>query len=164
MQIKLTEADYQSTVKTIGRMGKRAKEAAMKEIGATAEDMLADAQMRLRKNNSIAFSNLVNSGRIEKNEDGYTVSFLTSYAWAVEFGRKAGSIVTVEELLSWVKKKLRINNPKMQKTVAYFVSRAIFRFGTKAKPFFYPAYQSSIKGITERIAKAIEYTRIKRTK
>ena len=155
MQLKLDEAKMKITLKSIGLLGKKAKASAKKELGASAEDMLADAQMRLRKNNSIAFSNLVNSGRIEKNEDGYTVSFLTSYAWAVEFGRKSGSIVTVEELLPWVKKKLRINNPKMQKTVAFFVSRAIFRFGTKAKPFFYPAYEKVIKGISERIINAV---------
>ena len=155
MQIKLDEAKMKITLKSIGLLGKKAKESAKKELGASADDILLESQKRLYKNKSIAFSNLVNSGVIEEYDKGYTVAFRASYAWAVEFGRKAGSIVTVEELLPWVKKKLRINNPKMQKTVAFFVSRAIFRFGTKAKPFFYPAYEKVIKGISERIINAV---------
>lgn len=155
MQIKLDEAKMKITLKSIGLLGKKAKESAKKELGASADDILLESQKRLYKNKSIAFSNLVNSGVIEEYDKGYTVAFRASYAWAVEFGRKAGSIVTVEELLPWVKKKLRINTPKMQKTVAFFVSRAIFRFGTKAKPFFYPAYEKVIKGISERIINAV---------
>ena len=155
MQIKLDEAKMKITLKSIGLLGKKAKESAKKELGASADDILLESQKRLYKNKSIAFSNLVNSGVIEEYDKGYTVAFRASYAWAVEFGRKAGSIVTVEELLPWVKKKLRINKKKDQERVAFFVSRAIFRFGTKAKPFFYPAYEKVIKGISERIINAV---------
>ena len=155
MQIKLEEAKMKITLKSIGLLGKKAKESAKKELGATADDILLESQKRLYKNKSIAFSNLVNSGVIEEYDKGYTVAFRASYAWAVEFGRKAGSIVTVEELLPWVKKNLRLNYKKKKKTVAFFVSRAIFRFGTKAKPFFYPAYEKVIKGISERIINAV---------
>ena len=155
MQIKLEEAKMKITLKSIGLLGKKAKESAKKELGASADDILLESQKRLYKNKSIAFSNLVNSGVIEEYDKGYTVAFRASYAWAVEFGRKAGSIVTVEELLPWVKKKLRINKKKDQERVAFFVSRAIFRFGTKAKPFFYPAYEKVIKGISERIINAV---------
>ena len=144
-----------AALQSVSKVGKEAKAAAMKELGASAEDIMATAEKNLRKNNSIATSNLVTSGRVVRYDKGFTVAFIASYAWAVEFGRKAGSIVTVEELLPWVKKKLRINNPKMQKTVAFFVSRAIFRFGTKAKPFFYPAYEKVIKGISQRIINAV---------
>ena len=155
MQIKLDEAKMKITLKSIGLLGKKAKESAKKELGASADDILLEAQKNLYKNKSIAFSNLVNSGVIEEYDKGYTVSFRDSYAWAVEFGRKAGSIVTVDELLPWVKKKLRINKKKDQERVAFFVSRAIFRFGTKAKPFFYPAYEKVIKGISQRIINAV---------
>ena len=155
MQLKLDEAKMKITLKSIGLLGKKAKEYAKKELGASADDILLESQKRLYKNKSIAFSNLVNSGVIEEYDKGYTVAFRASYAWAVEFGRKAGSIVTVEELLPWVKKKLRINKKKDQERVAFFVSRAIFRFGTKAKPFFYPAYEKVIKGISERIINAV---------
>ena len=143
------------TLKSVNQMGAKAKQAAMKELGASADDIMATAEKNLHKNGSIATSFLVTSGRIVKVKDGFTVAFTASYAWAIEFGRKAGTIVTTEDLIPWVKKKLRINNPKKQKVVAFFVSRAIFRHGTKAKPFFYPAYEKAIKGISGRIINAV---------
>ena len=155
IQLKLDEAKMKATLQSVSKMGKEAKAAAMKELGATAEDIMATAEKNLRKNNSIATSNLVTSGRIVRYDKGFTVAFIASYAWAIEFGRKAGAIVTTEDLIPWVKKKLRINNPKKQKVVAFFVSRAIFRHGTKAKPFFYPAYEKVIKGIAGRIINAV---------
>ena len=155
MQIKLDEAKMKITLKSIGLLGKKAKESAKKELGASAIDMLGESAKTLRKNNSIATSFLINSGKVQEYDKGYTVGYSASYAWAIEFGRKAGTVVPVKDLIPWVKKKLRINKKKDQERVAFFVSRAIFRFGTKAKPFFYPAYEKVIKGISGRIINAV---------
>ena len=155
IQLKLDEAKMKATLQSVSKMGKEAKAAAMKELGASAIDMLGESAKTLRKNNSIATSFLINSGKVQEYDKGYTVGYSASYAWAIEFGRKSGTVVPVKDLIPWVKKKLRINKKKDQERVAFFVSRAIFRFGTKAKPFFYPAYEKAIKGISGRIINAV---------
>ena len=60
MQIKLDEAKMKITLKSIGLLGKKAKESAKKELGASAIDMLGESAKTLRKNNSIATSFLIN--------------------------------------------------------------------------------------------------------
>ena len=155
IQLKLDEAKLKLTLKSVNLLGKKAREAAMNELGATAIQMLGESAKKLRDNGSVATSFLVNSGKVKEYDKGYTVAYTASYAWAIEFGRKAGTVVPVNDLIPWVKKKLRINKKKDQERVAFFVSRAIFRFGTKAKPFFYPAYEKAIKGISGRIINAI---------
>lgn len=155
MQIKLDEAKLKLTLHGVNLLGKNAKEAAKKELGASAIQMLGESAKKLRDNGSVATSFLVNSGKVKEYDKGYTVAYTASYAWAIEFGRKAGEIVKIDDLVPWVKKKLRINDAKQQRTVAYFVSKAIFEHGTKAKPFFYPAYEHVIKGISDRIINAV---------
>lgn len=153
--MKLDEAKLRLTLKSVNLLGKKAREAAMNELGATAIQMLGESAKKLRDNGSVATSFLVNSGKVKEYDKGYTVAYTASYAWAIEFGRKAGTMAPIDQLIPWVKKKLRINDPKKQRTVAYFVSKAIFEHGTKAKPFFYPAYEKAIKGISGRIINAI---------
>lgn len=155
MQIKLDEAKLKLTLHGVNLLGKNAKEAAKKELGASAIQMLGESSKKLRDNGSVATSFLINSGKVQEYDKGYTVGYSASYAWAIEFGRKAGTVVPVKDLIPWVKKKLRINKKKDQERVAFFVSRAIFRFGTKAKPFFYPSYEKVIKGISQRIINAV---------
>ena len=153
--MKLDEAKLRLTLKSVNLLGKKAREAAMSELGATAIQMLGDATKKLRENGSVSTSFLVNSGKVKKYKTHYTVGYSASYAYIVEFGRKIGTMPPVSALIPWVKKKLRINKKKDQERVAFFVSRAIFRFGTKAKPFFYPAYEKVIKGISQRIINAV---------
>ena len=155
MQIKLDEAKMKITLKSIGLLGKKAKESAKKELGASAIDMLGESAKTLRKNNSIATSFLINSGKVQEYDKGYTVGYSASYAYIVEFGRKIGTMPPVSALIPWVKKKLRINKPKQQKQVAFLIARSIMQNGIKPKPFFYPAYEKAIKGISGRIINAV---------
>ena len=61
----------------------------------------------------------------------------------------------IQKFVAWVKKKLRINDEKEQKKVAFMVSRSIMRNGTKAKPFLTPAFNESMKGFNSRVINAI---------
>lgn len=153
--MKLDEAKLRLTLNSVNLLGKKAREAAMSELGATAIQMLGEATKKLRENGSVSTSFLANSGKVKKYKTHYTVGYSASYAYIVEFGRKIGTMPPVSALIPWVKKKLRINDPKQQKQVAFLVARSIFRHGTKAKPFFYPAYEKVIKGISGRIINAI---------
>ena len=153
--MKLDEAKMKATLQSVSKMGKEAKAAAMKELGATAIQMLGDATKKLRENGSVSTSFLVNSGKVKKYKTHYTVGYSASYAYIVEFGRKIGTMPPVSSLIPWVKKKLRINDPKQQKQVAFLIARSIMQNGIKPKPFFYPAYEKAIKGISGRIINAV---------
>ena len=153
--MKLDEAKLRLTLHSVNFLGKKAREAAMNELGATAIQMLGESAKKLRDNGSVATSFLVNSGKVKKYDKGYTVGYSASYAYIVEFGRKIGTMPPVSSLIPWVKKKLRINDPKQQKQVAFLVARSIMQNGIKPKPFFYPAYEKAIKGISGRIINAV---------
>lgn len=153
--MKLDEAKLKLTLKSVNLLGKKAREAAMSELGATAIQMLGESAKKLRDNGSVATSFLVNSGKVKKYDKGYTVGYSASYAYIVEFGRKIGTMPPVSSLIPWVKKKLRINDPKQQKQVAFLIARSIMQNGIKPKPFFYPAYEKAIKGIAGRIINAV---------
>ena len=153
--MKLDEAKLKLTLKSVNLLGRKAREAAMSELGATAIQMLGESSKKLRDNGSIATSFLVNSGKVKKYDKGYTVGYSASYAYIVEFGRKIGTMPPVSSLIPWVKKKLRINDPKQQKQVAFLIARSIMQNGIKPKPFFYPAYEKAIKGISGRIINAV---------
>lgn len=153
--MKLDEAKLRLTLHSVNFLGKKAREAAMNELGATAIQMLGESAKKLRDNGSVATSFLVNSGKVKKYDKGYTVGYSASYAYIVEFGRKIGTMPPVSALIPWVKKKLRINKPKQQKQVAFLIARSIMQNGIKPKPFFYPAYEKVIKGISGRIINAI---------
>ena len=153
--MKLDEAKLKLTLKSVNLLGRKAREAAMSELGATAIQMLGDATKKLRENGSVSTSFLVNSGKVKKYKTHYTVGYSASYAYIVEFGRKIGTMPPVSSLIPWVKKKLRINKPKQQKQVAFLIARSIMQNGIKPKPFFYPAYEKAIKGISGRIINAV---------
>ena len=153
--MKLDEAKLKLTLKSVNLLGKKAREAAMSELGATAIQILGESSKKLRDNGSVATSFLVNSGKVKKYDKGYTVGYSASYAYIVEFGRKIGTMPHVSALIPWVKKKLRINKPKQQKQVAFLIARSIMQNGIKPKPFFYPAYEKAIKGISGRIINAV---------
>ena len=155
IQLKLDEAKLRLTLKSVNLLGRKAREAAMSELGATAIQMLGDATKKLRENGSVSTSFLVNSGKVKKYKTHYTVGYSASYAYIVEFGRKIGTMPPVSALIPWVKKKLRINDPKQQKQVAFLIARSIMQNGIKPKPFFYPAYEKAIKGISGRIINAV---------
>ena len=60
---------------------------------------------KLKNNGSVATSNLANSGRVKKMKNYWTVGYTASYAWVVEYGRKAGTYPPIQPLIDWVHKK-----------------------------------------------------------
>ena len=155
IQIKLDDKQLQLTVEGVKKLGVVAIKAVLDEIGATAIDILGLSVKKLNDNKSVATSNLANSGRVKKINNWWTVGYTASYAWAIEYGRRAGTQPSITHLIAWVKKKLRINDEKEQKKVAFLVSRSIMKNGTKAKPFLTPAFNESMKGFNNRVINAL---------
>ena len=54
--MKLDEAKLKLTLKSVNLLGRKAREAAMNELGATAIQMLGESSKKLRDNGSIATS------------------------------------------------------------------------------------------------------------
>ena len=105
IRIKLDSKQLQLTVEGVNKLGSAAKQAVMNEIGATAVDMLGKSVEKLKNNGSVATSNLANSGRVKKMKNYWTVGYTASYAWVVEYGRKAGTYPPIQPLMDWVHKK-----------------------------------------------------------
>lgn len=176
IQIKLDDKQLKATIDGVKKLGKEAVDAVIYELKACATDILGKSVKNLEKNKSIATSNLSTSGRIEKVKDGYTVGYLASYAWIVEFGRKSGKYVPIEPLMAWVHKKRiafqikiisrgknkgqsrQVKGDKYEqrvKSIAIAISKSIQKKGINPKPFLVPAFNEIMKGFNNRVINAI---------
>ena len=177
IQLKLDEAKLEATFKSVRRLGNAAKKAAIDEIGATAIDILGVSAKNLKDNKSVATSHLANSGKVKKKKEYWTVGYTASYAWNVEFGRKANSKrPPLDAILQWVHKKrlayyketiTKGKNKGQQKEVkgagywkaamwiAILIANSIGKKGIKPKPFLMPAFNEVMKDFNSRITSAI---------
>ena len=176
IQIKLDSKQLQLTVEGVNKLGMAAKQAVMDEIGATAVDMLGKSVDNLKNNGSVATSNLANSGRVEKQKNYWTVGYTASYAWVVEYGRKAGTYPPIQPLMDWVHKKRiafvnkvltsgknkgqsrQVKGDKYEqrvKSIAIAISKSIKKTGIKPKPFLIPAFNEVMKGFNTRVINAL---------
>lgn len=76
---------------------------ALKNLG---HRIVEDARTRLKRNNSIASSKLINCGRTAEAADGAILAgFPSPYAYYVEFGRRAGNWPPFRFIYQWVREK-----------------------------------------------------------
>ena len=176
IQIKLDDKELKASIEGVKKLGKEAVNAVIYELKACATDILGKSVKNLEKNKSVATSNLSTSGRIEKVKDGYTVGYLASYAWIVEFGRKSGSYVPIKPLMAWVHKKRiafvdkvmtrgknkgsvkqvkGVRYEQRVKSIAIAISKSIQKKGINPKPFLVPAFNDIMKGFNNRVINAI---------
>lgn len=176
IQITLDSKRLQLTVESVNKLGNAAKQAVMDEIGATAVDMLGKSVENLKNNGSVATSNLANSGRVKKMKNYWTVGYTASYAWVVEYGRKAGTYPPIQPLIEWVHKKRiafvnkvstrgknagqsrQVKGDKYEqrvKSIAIAISKSIKKTGIKPKPFLIPAFNEVMKGFNTRVINAL---------
>ena len=77
------------------------------------------------------------------------------YSEDVEFGREDGTWANPYELMGWVKRNLKVPRSKL-KSVTFLVNRKIYEFGTKARPYFFPAVEKHEKRYVKRIMQLIK--------
>ena len=177
IQIKLDNKQLQLTVEGVNKLGMAAKQAVMDEIGATAVDMLGKSVDNLKNNGSVATSNLANSGRVKKMKNYWTVGYTASYAWVVEYGRRANKKrPPLDEILDWVhKKRLAYYKEEIKRgknkgktrdvkgagywkaamLIAILIANSIGKKGIKPKPFLIPAFNEVMKGFNTRVINAL---------
>lgn len=137
----------------------------LKKIGL---EILADSKTNLKNNKSQVTGKLFNSGVVVDNKDStIDVLFKSMYASAVEFGRRAGQMPPVDQILAWVRRKgltdtfnIRTRKrsargadfEKRARGLAFIIARSIGRKGTKPAPFLYPAMRNN-EAKVERVLK-----------
>ena len=130
----------------------------------------------MKNNGSVATSNLANSGRVKRMKNYWTVRYTASYAWVVEYGRKAGKYPPIQSLMDWVHKKRiafvnkvstrgknagqsrHVKGDKYEqrvKSIAIAISKSIKKTGVKPKPFLTPAFDEVMKGFNTRVINAL---------
>lgn len=170
--------ELQAKFRKLERSGQTA---ALRGLKITALEVLNDAKERLSNGGQRVTAKLFNSGKVVASEEqnGYDVVFgdlgkEVSYAYFVEFGRRAGKMPPVDYIREWVKKKgiADTYNIKTKKqanrgndfddramSVAFMIARSIAKKGTKARPFLFPALEAKkgnvIKNIEAELNKEI---------
>lgn len=141
----------------------------LKQVGM---NIIAEAQTNLRRERINTTGRLSQSGRVEKDKDGYDVGFMSgeeNYASAVEFGRRAGRMPPVSDIRAWVQKKhsgafnaarsaaafLRKSTDAVLTSAAWAIAKSIGRHGTKPHPFFAPAVKKYESKALEIIGSAV---------
>jgi hypothetical protein len=131
-------------------------------------ELIAQMRNNLTKNKSNASSQLLQSmiGEVTTPPTGYNlvVSMLDYYV-NVEEGQKPGTKVAQKNIYKWIENKADIQNRIISKSpdriaatrsLAYVITRKIFREGTQAKPFIRPALkQVTTDVLSKRISKYI---------
>ena len=131
-------------------------------------ELIAQMRNNLTKNKSNASNQLLQSmiGKVTTPPTGYdlTVS-MEDYYISVEDGQKPGTKVAQKNIYEWIENKADIQSKIISKSpdkiaatrsLAYVITRKIFREGTEAKPFIRPALkQVTTEVLSKRISKYI---------
>ena len=120
---------------------------------AIGMEVLREAKINLRKNDTNTFHNLERSGIVADINGGVKVGFYAHYAAIVEHGRRAGRRPPMLPILDWVHKRGLIEGRRKasrERSAAFLIARAIGRRGTRPQPYFYPAvdkYKPKLKSV-----------------
>jgi hypothetical protein len=131
-------------------------------------ELIAQMRNNLTQNKSNATSQLLQSmiGRVDTPPTGYNlIVSMIDYYVNVEEGQKAGTKVAQKDIYTWIQNKADIQSKIISKSpdkiaatrsLAYVITRKIYREGTQAKPFIRPALkQVTTDVLSKRISKYI---------
>lgn len=135
---------YQVDEQKVLEAFRRAPDVMSRELGKgldrAALTMVRAAQDKLRDNDSISFSVLIQSIRYQRTAVlERTVYPAVRYARYLEEGTKPGYIPNGYVLQSWLKTR-GAENPKRQ---AFALAKHIHQHGTQAHPFWQPAFEQA---------------------
>lgn len=134
--------------------------AAREGLQAGALDIVNAAKENLRDNESVVTGQLRASGRVQAvqdDPDAVDAGFFSDgkgYAYFVEYGRRAGKLPPVDNIIQWFRKKFGMDSKEAQAR-GWASARAIARKGTRPHPFFAPAVEKNGKAVLKAIKQAI---------
>ncbi len=116
-------------------------------------ELWREMQRHLRKNKSVAYSQLISSGQVKETgtllKPEVEVTVGARHAIFVEEGTKPGGAPSIRTLKDWIKvKRIQPREGVSLDSLAFLIQRAIYEEGIKAKPFVLPALESKSDRIT----------------
>jgi hypothetical protein len=156
--VTLNIEGVKDVLKNFDKQSDAIKKDVFKAIIQTGEYGRDKAKQNLKSNDSVVTGVLRNSIKVNplKRTMSVVVRADAEYAGFVEFGRKAGKMPPVDDITEWVVKKgildtYSIKTGKRSRrgadfnyramSVAFLIAKKIQYRGTKAKPFFYQAFE-----------------------
>ncbi len=137
------------------------KVAAMAGLREAAMDIIADAKMNLRRNQSVVTGLLRASGKVQRVDDltldagFFDPQNQSGYAVYVEYGRRAGKMPPPDEMAQWAYKKFQLKDRKVAQSLGWAIAVNVARKGTKPHPFFKPAVVRNRRKIITALERAI---------
>lgn len=149
--------------KQMERSSKEVQDAVLQGFDEFGENVIADAQQIIQRDNIIAFGLLRQSGHAQRVNDGKSVEIgffdttnrNSGYALFVEYGRRAGKFPPVDELVEWARRKFHMDE-RTARSVGFLTARKIARSGSAPHPFFQPAVNKNISRLSEVIRKVLQ--------
>ena len=141
IEVEIDSGDVQKVVKRMTRFDRNARKGVQREVKHSAFRIQARARRLLRVQGAIFTGRLRSSINIRYTRDGLgaVIGTNVNYAGAVEFGREPGSWPPVGAMIEFVRKKIVARPKKLVNQIAYLIGRKIFREGTEARPYLFPA-------------------------
>ena len=171
IRVSIDNAELNKLNKNFEKHALKVNQAANEGLKRAGMKILAKAQSNLKEAGSIATGALINSGRVQSNPDySVDVRFDKNYASSVEFGQKAGTVVSIKALKEWIKKKgimdtktalgkrkkRGVDFEKKITGLAFAIRNIIKERGTKAKPYLYPAMRENENEVLTILKQAIK--------
>lgn len=100
--------------------------------------IFGQSQDNLATNGTIDTGYLLRSGNFGKKDRFYTIHYDAPYAEAIEKGTDPHK-VPPKVLEGWVRRKLKVKDPKKVTSIAIAIARKIQARGTKPQPYVDPA-------------------------
>ena len=99
------------------------------------DEVFALSQNNLLEQNKIDTGFLLKTANVERAFLDKTIVYPAIYAEPVHFGRQKGTMLPPKALEKWVRRKLKVKDPKEVQAVAFKIALAIKKRGIKAVPF-----------------------------
>lgn len=156
----------------IKRFTQHVLKAAHQGLKAFGQAIINQAKDFIDHNDQVASGLLRNSGRAVSQPDGTVdAGFYVGYAEHVEYGRKAGGMPPVDDIIQWLRRKgkRRGKNSALQSAAAFTgkseeqlrrdaawaIAKSIKENGTQPHPFLKPAYEIYRNKIDEFMRKKV---------
>lgn len=160
--VDMTVQGLNELLRNLEKADKTTRDAAMKGMRMGAMLVIADAKDNLRENKSVVTGLLRASGKVVNIDDetmdmGFfdTTNQGNGYAYYVEYGRRSGKFPPLDVIAEWYKKKFRIEDEKVARSIGFLISRKIAREGTNPHAFFIPAMKKNNRNILKAMKEAI---------
>jgi len=103
------------------------------------DSIFAESQENIVKLGIVDEGTLLGSGEVKREFLKKQITYTTSYADTIEFGRIPGSMPPVDSLKGWIRRKLGVQDEKKVTSIAWAIATDLKKNGTMPRPYLGPA-------------------------